>query len=89
MEEDYEAYERAVSFFENDSDGEIQYEELRAAFLDSLNSVDREIYELREQKYTESDIAYKLHYKTHSAVSKRIKVIGEKLKEFIAKTNEL
>lgn len=83
MEEDYDAYERAVSFFESSPDSERYFEQLRESFLDTLNGTDRRIYELREQNFTESEIAYKLNYKTHSAVSKRIKAIGEKLQAFL------
>ncbi len=75
--------EGARSFFVSaDQHTQKEYEEIRDIFADSLNSTDREIYYLREQGYTQEEIASRLGYKTHSAVSKRLKAMFEKYNEF-------
>lgn len=45
-------------------------------FMDRLNDKDKKILQLRLDNYTYEEIAAKLGYKTHSAVTKRIKRIG-------------
>lgn len=73
----------ARSFFESaDQHTQKEYEEIRDIFADSLNSTDRKIYYMREQGYTLAEIASRLGYKTHSAVSKRLKATHEKYNEF-------
>ena len=77
--------EHAKNFFDHaDTRTQKEYEELRDAFANTLNSTDREIYILREKGYTQEEIRVKLGYKTHSAVSKRLKIMQGKLHEFIA-----
>ena len=55
-----------------------EYEDLREAFLETLDSIEREIFYLREDGYTQAEIAEKLGYKTHSAVTKRLKTMRKK-----------
>ena len=75
--------EGARSFFESvDERTQKEYEELRDSFAATLNSTDREIYYLREQGYTQQEIARMLKYKTHSAVTKRLKAMRQKFDEF-------
>jgi len=75
--------EGARSFFASaDQHTQKEYEEIRDIFSESLNSTDREIYYLREQGYTQEEIALRLGYKTHSAVSKRLKAMFEKYNVF-------
>ncbi|MCR5636696.1 MAG: helix-turn-helix domain-containing protein [Clostridiales bacterium] len=75
--------EGARNFFASaDQHTQKEYEEIRDIFADSLNSTDREIYYMREQGYTLAEIACRLGYKTHSAISKRLKAIFEKYNEF-------
>lgn len=75
--------EGARDFFASaDQHTQKEYERIRDIFADSLNSTDREIYYLREQGYTQEEIASRLGYKTHSAVSKRLKAMFEKYNEF-------
>lgn len=55
-------------------------------FMDKLNDKDKQILQLRLNNYTYEEIAEKLGYKTHSAVIKRIKRIGELFQRY-AKTD--
>ena len=75
--------EGARSFFASaDQHTQKEYEEIRDTFADSLNSTDREIYYMIEQGYTQAEVASRLGYKTHSAISKRLKKMFEKYNEF-------
>lgn len=75
--------EGAKSFFDSaDEQTQKEYEELRDSFAATLNSTDREIYYLREQGYTQQEIATMLKYKSHSAVTKRLKAMRKKFDEF-------
>ena len=56
------------------------------SFLNTLSEKDRQILNLRMDKYTYEEIAEMLGYKTHSAVIKRIKRIGEIFQKY-AKTD--
>ena len=80
--------EGARDFFNTADDHTLwEYKELRDSFANTLNSTDREIYYLREQGYTQTEIAERLGYKTHSAVTKRMKEIREKLNMFLKATD--
>ena len=82
-EEEMTGLEGARSFFESaDAHTQKEYEEIRDAFANTLNSTDREIYYMREKGYTHAEIAERLGYKTHSAVTKRLKAMREKYDEF-------
>ncbi len=82
-EEEMTGIEGARSFFESaDAHTQREYEELRDAFANTLNSTDREIYYMREKGYTHAEIAERLGYKTHSSVTKRLKAMREKYNEF-------
>ena len=82
-EEEMTGLEGARSFFESaDAHTQKEYEEIRDAFANTLNSTDREIYYMREKGYTHAEIAERLGYKTHSAVTKRLKAMQEKYDEF-------
>ena len=81
--------EGARSFFESvDERTQKEYEELRDSFAATLNSTDREIYYLREQGYTQQEIARMLKYKSHSAVTKRLKARRQKFDEFCGYVGE-
>lgn len=89
-EEETTGIEGARSFFESADDRtQKEYEEIRDAFADTLDSTDREIYNMREKGYTQADIAQMLGYKTHSAVTKRLKTIREKFDEFCGKVEKM
>ena len=61
-----------------------EYDEIRDGFAETLSSTDREIYSMREKGYTQEEIARRLGYKSHSAVTKRLKAMREKLDEYLA-----
>ena len=75
--------EGAKMFFANDPEEERRYIFLREEFAKNLNSTDREIYYLAEQGYRQKEIAKRLGYKTHSAVSKRMKIMNKDFKKFL------
>lgn len=51
-------------------------------FTETLSEKDMQILKLRLEGYTQKEIAEMLGYKTHSAVTKRIKAIGEAYEKF-------
>ena len=51
-------------------------------FLSTLDDKDRQILQMREDGYTHQEIAGRLGYRTHSAVVKRVRKIGEKYQNF-------
>ncbi len=63
-------------------DADAEYEKLRNAFADTLDSTDLAIFEMREKGMTDKEIAAALKYKTHSAVVKRLAKMKEKYMEF-------
>ena len=65
---------------ENEQKG---YEIMRDAFLETLDSIEQEIFYLREDGYTQVEIAKKLGYKNHTPVSKRLKTMRKKWDDFI------
>ena len=79
--------EGAKMFFANDPEEEGRYIFLRDEFAKTLNGTDREIYYLLEKGITQKEIAKRLGYKTHSAVSKRMKIMNKDFKEFLGFEN--
>ena len=79
--------EGAKMFFANDPEEEQRYIFLRDEFAKTLNSTDKEIYYLSEKGLTQKEIAKRLGYKTHSAVSKRMKIMNKNFKEFLGFEN--
>ena len=79
--------EGAKLFFANDPEEERRYIFLRDEFAKTLNGTDREIYYLLEKGITQKEIAQRLGYKTHSAVSKRMKIMNKDFKEFLGFEN--
>lgn len=79
--------EGAKMFFANDPEEEQRYIFLRDEFAKTLNSTDKEIYYLSEKGITQKEIAKRLGYKTHSAVSKRMKIMNKNFKEFLGLEN--
>lgn len=79
--------EGAKMFFANDPEEERRYIFLRDEFAKTLNSTDKEIYYLSEKGLTQKEIADRLGYKTHSAVSKRMKIMNKDFKKFIGFEN--
>lgn len=79
--------EGAKMFFANDPEEERRYIFLRDEFAKTLNGTDREIYYLLEKGITQKEIAKRLGYKTHSAVSKRMKIMNEDFKKFLGFEN--
>ena len=75
--------EGAKMFFANDPEEERRYIFLRDEFAKTLNGTDREIYYLLEKGITQKEIAKRLGYKTHSAVSKRMKIMNKDFKKFV------
>ena len=74
-------------FFANDPEEERRYIFLRDEFAKTLNGTDREIYYLLEKGITQKEIAKRLGYKTHSAVSKRMKIMNKDFKKFLGFEN--
>lgn len=79
--------EGAKIFFSNDPEEERRYIFLRDEFAKTLNSTDKEIYYLSEKGITQKEIAKRLGYKTHSAVSKRMKIMNKNFKDFLGFEN--
>ena len=79
--------EGVKNFFTNDPAEEQRYIFLRDEFAKTLNSTDKEIYYLSEKGLTQKEIADRLGYKTHSAVSKRMKIMNKDFKKFIGFEN--
>ena len=79
--------EGVKNFFANDPAEEQRYIFLRDELAKTLNSTDKEIYYLSEKGITQKEIAKRLGYKTHSAVSKRIKIMNKDFKKFIGFEN--
>ena len=79
--------EGAKMFFANNPEEEQRYIFLRDEFAKTLNSTDKEIYYLSEKGLTQKEIADRLGYKTHSAVSKRMKIMNKDFKKFIGFEN--
>lgn len=79
--------EGAKMFFANDPEEERRYIFLRDEFAKTLNGTDREIYYLLEKGITQKEIAKRLGYKTHSAVSKRMKIMNKDFKKFLGFEN--
>ena len=81
---DPSALENERSMFDSSDD---EYEELENQFLDTLNGADREIYLMRKQGLTQKEIAERLGYKSHSAVTKRMEKMKKALIDFCADFN--
>ena len=79
--------EGAKMFFANNPEEERRYIFLRDEFAKTLNSTDREIYYLLKKGITQKEIAKRLGYKTHSAVSKRTKIMNKDFKKFLGFEN--
>jgi hypothetical protein len=86
-EDESTGIEGARNFFDNNPAEEQRYTFLREEFAKTLNSTDREIYYLAEQGYKQKEIAQRLGYKTHSAVSKRMKIMNKDFKKFLGFEN--
>ena len=67
-------------------EGKIMDKEMLAPFLKKLNDKDKTILEMKYEGYTLQEIADAVGYKTHSAVSKRIKAITEDYTDFVDQT---
>lgn len=78
---DPSALEEGHSMFETNAE---EYDRLENQFLDTLNGTDREIYLMRKQGLTQAEIAERLGYKTHSAVTKRMEKMRKALIDFCA-----
>ncbi|MGM9636589.1 MAG: hypothetical protein ACI3YK_01235, partial [Eubacteriales bacterium] len=81
---DPSALENGRSMFDSSDD---EYEALENQFLDTLNGADREIYLMRKQGLTQKEIAERLGYKSHSAVTKRMEIMKKALIDFCADFN--
>ena len=88
IENGTEIIDSSRSFFDDPDDDSITSDSQKRAmdicdmFSQTLGDTDREIFEMMRKEYTQVQIAEKLGYKTHSAVTKRIKKINESLKAF-------
>lgn len=73
--------EDLISFSEENDAFKVTDEEIDkavSAFVDTLDDTDREIYFMKQDGYTQEEIAEALGYKTHSAVTKRLAKMREK-----------
>ena len=86
-EDEATGIEGARNFFANNPAEEQRYKFLREEFAKTLSSTDREIYYLAEQGHKQKEISKRLGYKTHSAVSKRMKIMNKDFKKFIGFEN--
>ena len=86
-EDESTGIEGARNFFDNNPAEEQRYKFLCEEFAKTLNSTDREIYYLAEQGYKQKEITQRLGYKTHSAVSKRMKIMNKDFKKFLGFEN--
>ena len=75
--------EGAKNFFGSNPGMEIKYNFFRDEYAKALDGIDREIYYLSEQGYKQKEIAKKLGYKNHSAVSKRMKKMNIDFQGFL------
>ena len=75
--------EGAKNFFGSNPGMEIKYNFFRDEYAKTLDGIDREIYYLSEQGYKQKEIAKKLGYKNHSAVSKRMKKMNIDFQDFL------
>ena len=66
-----------------------EYKMLRKAFMRTLSLEDQKIFALREEGMTQKEIAKKLGYANHSAVSKRIKKIQKACRAFLKQRTNL
>ena len=57
------------------------YKLLKEDFFSTLSETDREILNLYEKGFNQKEIAQRLGYKTHSAVSKRMKTMNADFKK--------
>ena len=78
------ALEECRSMFETSDE---EYDILENQFLDTLNGTDREIYLMRKEGLTQTEIAERLGYKSHSAVTKRMEKMKKALIDFCADFN--
>ena len=60
-----------------------EYKILRKAFMRTLSPEDQRIFALKEEGMKQKEIAKKLGYANHSAVSKRIKKIQKACRAFL------
>ena len=75
--------EGARNFFGSNPGMEIKYNFLRGEYAKTLDGIDREIYYLSERGYKKKEIAEKLGYSNHSAVSKRMKRMNKDFRQFL------
>ena len=62
---------------------EEEYRLLRKAFMQTLSPEDQKIFALKEEGMKQKEIAKKLGYANHSAVSKRVKKIQKACRAFL------
>ena len=79
--------EGAKNFFANNPDADVMYKLLKEDFFSTLSETDREILNLYEKGFNQKEIAQRLGYKTHSAVSKRMKTLNKDFKEYLGFTD--
>ena len=63
-------------------DDDLLMQTIRNMFCERLDEVDAEIFRMREDGYTQEEIAEKLGYKNHSAVTKRLRAMRKQWDEF-------
>ena len=61
----------------------VSYVQLRESFCATLNDLDKKIFCLRERGYSQTEIARILGFESQGTVSKRLRKLKEKFKEFI------
>ena len=66
-----------------------EYKMLRKAFMQTLSPEDQKIFALKEEGMKQKEIAKKLGYANHSAVSKRIKKIQKACRAFLKERTKL
>lgn len=77
----------AKNFFANNPDADAMYKLLKEDFFSALSETDREILNLYEKGFNQKEIAQRLGYKTHSAVSKRMKTMNADFKKYLGFTD--
>ena len=79
--------EGAKNFFDSDPEADALYKLLKEDFFSTLSETDREILNLHEKGFNQKEIAQRLGYKTHSAISKRMKVLNADFKKYLGFTD--
>ena len=86
-EDEATGIEGAKNFFDSYPEADAMYKLLKEDFFSTLSETDREILNLYEKGFNQKEIAQRLGYKTHSAISKRMKILNKDFKKYLGFTD--